>query len=177
MIPQHLSLTNEHPTPTAIVDAARETMGGIDLDPASMGEEANERIGAKRIIALPSDGLEREWHGKVFLNPPGGRTPEKWRDRFETRSSACAWWRKLVDECRAGRAEEAIFVGFNIEILRTTQGSTKWRAALDFPFCVPSSRLKFGGEQPPHANAIIYVGRRPTRFVNAFRAIGYCRLL
>lgn len=149
MIPQHLSLTNEHYTPAHVVEAARNTLDWIDLDPASCAE-ANERVGAKRYIGLPDDGLAHDWSGRVFLNPPGGRTPDKWRKRYKTASNATAWWRKLTEEFGAKRTvEEAIFIGFTLELLRSAQGDLGyWAHPFDFAICVPSERLCFGGNSP-----------------------------
>lgn len=87
--PKHLTLSNEHYTPTRIIEASRAWMGGIDLDPASC-EPAQRRVRAKwwfakssggRGFALGGIGLPwRNWTGeddampplRVFLNPPGG---------------------------------------------------------------------------------------------------------
>ena len=56
-------------TPADIIDRARRVMGGIDLDPAS-SREANETIQATRFYTEADDGLEHDWHGRVWLNPP-----------------------------------------------------------------------------------------------------------
>lgn len=191
MIPQHMSLTQEHYTPSNVVEAARRVMGGIDLDPASCAV-ANERVRAVQWIGLPADGLALPWHGRVFLNPPGGTftarrknkgdpkpvtPPEDTAHRlhYGTDSRACAWWRKLTDEYETRRLAQAIFVGFTLEILRSTQG-TRWLSAMRFPFCVPSERLCFGGDQPTHANVIVAVNCDGGAFVREFGSIGEVRL-
>ena len=56
-------------TPRYILDAARRTMGGIDLDPASSAK-ANEFVEAERYFTERDDGLEQRWGGRVWLNPP-----------------------------------------------------------------------------------------------------------
>jgi ParB family chromosome partitioning protein len=177
-IPQHSSKTNEHYTPVHVVEAARKVLGAIDLDPASC-EQANRTVKATRWIGLPDDGLIQEWHGRIFLNPPGGALkdcPEE-RRRWDTNSRACAWWRKLMQEAARGNVTTAVFVGFTLEILRSTQGG-KWQrqSAMQFPFCVPAQRLKFGGDQPTHANAIMYVGHEKEKFAEIFSPIGEVRL-
>ena len=59
-------------TPAYILDAAREVMGAIDLDPASSAE-ANRVVRAGCYFDKASDGLTMLWYGRVFLNPPYAR--------------------------------------------------------------------------------------------------------
>lgn len=82
-------------TDPAILTAARQLMGGIDLDPASSAA-ANKHVQATRYFTQPDfvivngvinvelpvrcyphwGGLGMVWHGRVFLNHPFGQ-PEK----------------------------------------------------------------------------------------------------
>ncbi len=160
---QHSSAKQEHYTPSAIVEAARKVMGGIDLDPASC-EKANEVVKAAAYCTRENNGLLHPWWGKVFLNPPGGREfpPDADHERSWGRPNSQLWWPKLVDEWCSGRVEQAIFVGFSIEILQSSQ-SGKGPIPLDFPFCIPRARTCFLDEQlvpqkdPTHANVIVYL--------------------
>lgn len=53
-----------------------ELLGPFDLDPcASVGQPWKT---AKRMIVLPEDGLEAEWNGFVFCNPPYGSALRRW---------------------------------------------------------------------------------------------------
>lgn len=152
MIPQHSSKSVEHFTPEAIVSAAREVLGDIDLDPASCAR-ANDRVRAREFFDELRDGLAREWLGSVFHNPPGGAPPPRWSSVYESRSSAVVWWRKLVTEFQLGHVTRGIFIGFNLEILQSSQGSA-WPCVLDFPFCVPNKRLRFDVEADALAAAL-----------------------
>lgn len=191
MIPQHLSLTQEHFSPQNVVEAARLVMGGIDLDPASCLEANARHVHAEHWIGLPDDGLAVDWRGRVWLNPPGGTfTPKRKKKtdpkipitpedaahklRYGTDSRACAWWFKLVEEHQSGRVPQAVFLGFTLELMRTAQ--SRRPAPLDFSFCVPSERLCFGGDQPTHANVIVSLGNDPALFEEVFSEIGQVRL-
>ncbi len=72
---RHSSESVEHFTPGDIVEAARATMGSIDLDPATC-ELANRHIRASRIFTEAENGYLRSWFGNVFLNPPGGQSDD-----------------------------------------------------------------------------------------------------
>lgn len=154
---RHSSASNEHYTPLHLVEAARRTLGSIDLDPASCSK-ANETVGAALFFSKEDDGFTRYWSGRVFVNPPGGRTSTN-------ESSQKAWWFKLVREVHAGRVEAAIFVCFSVELLQTTQSKTPagLGVPLDYPICFPAKRIayvredgKVGGS-PPHSSCVVLV--------------------
>lgn len=180
MIAQHSAKSAEHYTPLAIITAAHNTMEGINLDPATTFDVNARRVRASSIFTKETDGLSRQWHGRVWLNPPGGRIGNK--------SSAALWWAKLADEYASGRVEQAIFLGFTLEILATAQDAALWPG--EFPFCVPRRRIEFvqevagefvKGESPPHSNVIVYLpslthwGRSVDRFVKHFSQFGKVR--
>lgn len=110
------SIENEWYTPTEWIDAARKTMGGIDLDPASC-DEAQKYIKAKKFFSIADDGLTKVWRGRIWLNPPYSRDLcprfiEKLLLYFreDAISQACvlinnatetAWFQDLLKECCA----------------------------------------------------------------------------
>jgi hypothetical protein len=181
MIPQHSSASNEHYTPKAVVEAARLTMGGFDLDPASCAI-ANETVQAARYFGIEDDGLEQPWSGRVFLNPPGGklkRIGDRWVPIKDgpAESSMAVWWDHLVGEHDARRVASAIFVAFTLELLRIGQA---WRSPVQaFHRCYPRDRLRFTGGSPTHANVIVYLpepgdAESFARFRKNFSSIGLC---
>ena len=65
---------NARLTPTEVLCAVFNLFDGfVDLDPAS-DAEANDRVKARYIYTKEDNGLNQAWFGKVFLNPPGGKT-------------------------------------------------------------------------------------------------------
>jgi phage N-6-adenine-methyltransferase len=107
--------TTEWPTPQWLVDQLAAEFGPFDLDPAATAENAKAPV----YFTADVDGLAQSWHGRVFCNPPYGKsvTP-RWlaKARREVglghaRLVVClvparvgtAWWR----ECEA---DPAVFV-------------------------------------------------------------------
>jgi hypothetical protein len=195
-IAQHSSATNEHYTPSLVVEPARRLLGGFDLDPASC-PIANETVKASRIFTIADDGLSQPWSGRVFVNPPGGRLKQvsgrwvpvvKGGDKEKRKavkgarrpaSSMQVWWDTLVRFWLSGEVTEAFFVAFTLEILRTSQACALPVQA--FPRCYPTERLCFGGDDPTHANVLVYLPPRGSdaladleRMTREFGAIGAC---
>ncbi len=189
---RHSCETPEWYTPAHFVDAAREVLGGITLDPAS-SREANRIVRALRIYTEANDGLSRPWSGQVFVNPPGGLTAK--------------FWAHLIGEWEAGRVEAAIWIGYSLEQLQTLQGVSS-KSPLDFSICIPDRRIAFVENEarrlerlrkideenegrrreglellprklkaasPSHGNYVTYIGRAPARFARVFSTFGEVR--
>lgn len=76
--------TNDWLTPPEIV----KCLGSFDLDPcASTGQPWNT---AKKMIALPDDGLAVDWVGRVWLNPPYGQQLKQWIKRLSEHGNGIA---------------------------------------------------------------------------------------
>jgi hypothetical protein len=188
----HSSESNEHFTDPEVVEAGRDLMGRIELDPAS-NYWLNERvIRADCIYTRADNGYLQPWIGNTFLNPPGGLCDDQGRlvlratktrkdcrltgscglpkghEHRDVTSSMKAWWFKLVQEWKRGRVPQAVFIGFSIEVLQTTQNKVPkgLPPAIRFPFCIPRRRLAYWhwegdqlvkGGSPTHASVIIYL--------------------
>ena len=179
---RHSSENDEHVTPLEVANAARQVLEVIELDPAS-DALANTIIRARRIYTKKDDGLAQPWHGRVFLNPPGGLIGKE--------SQPKVWWNKLAQAWLDAEVECALFVGFSIELLQVAQLDVPV-PPLDFPICVPERRLRFlhapavdaerlvPGQSPTHANVIVYLPPRwdfrGARFAEHFAPIGRVRL-
>lgn len=154
---------NEWYTPTKYVETARSVLGSIDLDPAS-NSNAQEWIGAESFFTKKDNGLEKEWGGKVWLNPP---YEQPYIQQFAE---------KMVQEVEAGRVTEAIMLTHNYT-------DTAWfhlLANAARAICFTRGRIRFlnveGDEaSPTQGQAFFYFGDRATVFAKAFREIGFVR--
>ena len=171
---QHQSASSNWYTPIPIIEMARTVLGTIDLDPAS---DAFGNLRVKASAHFNHDGLIRIWSGAVFLNPPGGKVGRL--------SQMKLFWEKLIEARIAGLLEHAVFVAFSLEALQSTQSpyADCSSSLCDFPFCIPSQRIRFDGPDgkpgaaPSHANAIAYVPGNIDRrdlFAKTFAPLGAC---
>jgi len=151
--------SDEWYTPRKYVDAVREVLGQIDLDPAS-NATAQEWIGAERHFTKDDDGLAQEWRGKVWLNPP------------YSQPLATNFGKKLIDEYLAGRVTEAVMV-------QNASTDTGWfhELAKRSTVCVTRGRINFdrecgGSAANRYGQVFFYFGRNRERFREVFSAFG-----
>jgi hypothetical protein len=150
------SLSDEHYTPRQYLDAARQVLGGIDLDPASCAE-ANEVVGATTFFSADDSGLARPWAGRVWLNPPYGRRVGDFVAKF-------------VDEYSSSRISGIILV--NAHCTDTDWFQPLWDGVL----CFTNHRINFYGDDErsgsTHGSAFAYFGPDGMRFARTFRQFG-----
>ena len=79
------SRTEEWATPHDLFAVLDAEFGGFELDPCATSENAT----CPRFYTRTDDGLARPWSGRVFMNPPYGRT-------------IGAWMAKALEESRRG---------------------------------------------------------------------------
>lgn len=170
---QHSSRSDSWRTPPNVIQLVRDTLGRIDLDPAS-DLEANKYVGARMFLSEQDNGLTTPWPSDcmVFLNPPGGKIGNK--------SKTALFWEKLMQYRDAGHLKHAVFLAFSIEALQSTQNKS-CKPIAEFPFCVPSKRIAFvaadGSDKnaPSHSNMIVYVPGcidRTDHFYDTFKSLG-----
>lgn len=154
---------NKWYTPARYVDMAREVMGSIDTDPAS-NPTAQRTVRAAAYYTAETNGLDKDWHGKVWMNPP------------YSRDLMPAFAAKVVAEYRSGRVTEAI-------VLSNNATDTGWFASFfaeASAFCFTRGRIRF--ESPTRQNGgtlqmgqvFTYFGSSPERFVSVFSEVGHC---
>lgn len=186
----------EYYTPIDLVDAAREVMGGIDLDPAS-SEKANELIGASHIFTAEMDwdndgrlidlngGLEKDWFGKIWMNHPFARAESPCKENCQ--KNICKkrgyhtgiflpgnahWINKLVREYENGNIEEVCCITY-------ASTSEEWfRPLLDYLQCfihgrtnyfLPNGKKKKGVTK---GSVITYLGHKNGKFEEVFSRFG-----
>jgi hypothetical protein len=160
--------SNEWYTPAKYIEAAREVLGSIDLDPASCAL-ANETVKATRYFTKDDDGLSKAWSGNVWLNPPYGRTSEM-QGRGESTIERFA--AKLIRECREGNVTQAI-------ALLTAQVDARWfRLLWDFPICFTDHKVHFDmpfqrrSYSHMFGTIFVYLGPNEAKFIDIFSAFG-----
>lgn len=149
----------EYYTPPKIIEAARKTMGQINLDPAS-SILANDRVKSNLIFTKSDDGLIQAWFGCVWLNHPFGRGQNK------------LWIDKLVTEYLAGRVKQACCITYACT-------SELWfRPLLKQPQCflvprtnyyLPDGSIKRGVTK---GSVVTYFGPNATTFAARFKLLG-----
>lgn len=152
---------NEWYTPPEFIEAARTVMGSIDLDPAS-NELANKTVRAHTFYTAETNGLDKEWNGNVWLNPPYSTalvqafTEKVVSSNFQqavilvNNATDTAWFRKLID-----KADAILFTTGRIRFYKT------------------------GGEKgtPLQGQAFIYYGNNAKKFLEVFSQYGWgCEL-
>lgn len=160
---QHIlqSNSNEWYTPARYVEAARQVMGAIDIDPAS-NDMANETVRATVYYTLETNGLDKDWPGRVWLNPPYGQ------------GMGGKFTEKLLQQFTSGITTEAILL-VNAHVTETGWFRPCW----DYLICFTDHRINYispdgvgDGSGSTHGSLFVYMGENRRRFVEVFSEIG-----
>lgn len=145
-------------------------MGGIDLDPASCAL-ANETVQATQHFDEAMNGLEQQWAGRVWLNPPFGRANGSGASKIKL------FVAKLIDEYQQGYVSQAI-------ALLPMQTNASWFQWLwDYVICFADHRLHFDKiidgrlvkeSRDSHmlGTIFVYLGSNESQFINVFSQFG-----
>jgi phage N-6-adenine-methyltransferase len=149
-------------TPAEYIPLVRAVLGTIDLDPATH-IEAQKTVQATTFFTKEQDGLQQEWHGNVWLNPP------------------YAWpliedfVQKLLDERAAGRVTAAIMLTHNY----TSSAWFQDALAVTDAICFTRGRIGFRELDndkkpgvPTQGQAFFYFGGEVDKFLRIFCPIG-----
>ena len=137
------SNSDEHNTPSYLIEAAREVMGSIDLDPMS-NLLANEQVRANTYYTKEEDGLSKDWLGNVWLNPP-----------FSLSKLAIL---KLVNAYENTEINQAIL------LVKSDVSTQKYKLLYPYPFCELNKRVKFitpdnNNQGSPFPVVMFYLGK------------------
>lgn len=152
---------NEWYTPKEFITSAIQVMGCIDLDPASSAL-ANATVGAKNIYTKHDSGLDKDWYGNVWMNPPYA---QPLMSQFAE---------KMAQSCIDGDINQAI-------VLVNNATETAWfqiMSAECSAICFPEKRIKFidtdgnSTGAPLQGQAILYFGSRFVEFNDIFSSHG-----
>jgi len=152
---------NEWDTPSEIIQSARQTMGNIDVDPAS-NEQANERIQADTFYTDKNNGLDKVWDGNVWMNPP------------YSQPLVVDFCKVLVEKYESKEINQACVLVNNATETVWFQNMLKICKCV----CFPKSRIKFidKDEKPSGAplqgQAILYFGQNEDKFASEFSKYG-----
>jgi phage N-6-adenine-methyltransferase len=154
---------NEWYTPEKYIAMVREVLGAIDLDPASCAY-AQKTVQAATYYTKADSGLAKEWHGRVWMNPP-----------FATELIG-KFVAKLVAEFLAGRTAQAIMLTHNYTDTEWFQDAEPHASAI----CFPEGRVKFLNPRgkpcsPTQGQAFCYFGDDVAKFKAIFQTIGFVR--
>jgi len=152
---------NEWYTPAEYIEKARAVMGGFDVDPAS-NPIAQETVRASSYYTEETNGLDKEWNGRVWLNPPYAQP------------AISHFADKMVAEAEAGRCTEAIVLTHNYTDTAWFQKMARSARAI----CFTRGRIKFEsptGEKaaPTQGQAFFYFGNDAKTFRNVFGEVGF----
>ncbi len=163
------SKSNEWYTPSVYIEAAREVMSSIDLDPASC-ELANKTVRAKKFYTKENNGLAQPWYGCVWLNPPYGFIHP------EMKRSTKSWQKVFVEhalsEYQKGHIDQAILL-----LLGSTVFRTYFQPLWQYPVCLNPIQTKFAREdgstsQFGFGSIFVYLGPHEDKFIDVFLQFG-----
>ncbi len=162
--------SNEWYTPARYIEAAREVMGGIDLDPASC-KEANMVVRAEKFYTKEDNGLMYPWYGRVWLNPPYSDTQSTSGITGNRKGYMQSFLKKVTQEYQQGQINQAI-------ILVTTDTDARWFQLLwEYPLCFVDHKVIF--HRPGRSNegqffgtCFVYLGPHEQKFIDTFSKFG-----
>lgn len=132
MLENIVPLKSKYGTPPEISEAVRLLMGEIDLDPATSHTFNDFSVKAVKIYTEDDNGLEYDWHGRVYLNPPGGKAKPR----------ASAWWQHLVEQYVLGNTTQACYMSFALDSFQWSQKGAGI-SVLEYPTIAFAKRIAF----------------------------------
>lgn len=145
-------------TPRQYIEAARRVMGSIDTDPAS-NDFANKTVKAATYYTAQNSGLDQDWFGNVWLNPPYG-------------GIAAEFIAHLLQQYEDGNVKQAVV------LVNANSTDTQWFQPLfDHFLCFTNHRIDFTSPDQKdttstHGSCFIYLGTQGAEFACVFSKFG-----
>jgi hypothetical protein len=149
-------------TPKVYLDASREVLGSIELDPYS-SEYANKTVCADRFFSIENPAEDKEWSAKtVFMNPP--------------------YAAKLIKKAVEKFSEEYKKCNFAGIVLTNNSTETRWFQCLAKYakcICFTNHRISFDTHDEKfisnntRGQAFFYFGDNVDKFKNVFSKFGF----
>jgi len=145
-------------TPEKYIEAARLTMGSIDLDPAS-NEFAQKTVKSTIYYTKEENGLDKSWDGNIFLNPPYSHPDIKY------------FVDKLLSELKPN--QQAILLTNNNTDTNFFHNAAKKASAI----CFTKGRINFNKldgttSSPTNGQVFFYFGKNSEKFIENFSEFG-----
>ena len=162
--PAHVSYStgeNEWDTPLEFIQAARQAMGSIDVDPAS-NEQANKRIQADKYYTIKDSGLDKAWRGNIWMNPP------------YSQPLITQFCNLLVEKYKNKEIKQACVLVNNATETNFFQNMLSTCIAI----CFIRGRVKFIDKEgyssgaPLQGQSILYLGKNLKGFIKEFEKFG-----
>jgi len=147
-------------TPPVYIEAARNVLGVIDLDPAS-SEQAQAKVKAGTYFTKADDGLLQVWKGRAWMNPP-------------YKSSLI---RPFIDKLCEHVAREDVPEAVVLVNNATDTGWFQKIAGVARAICFPCGRVRFLRPEgvvgaPLQGQAVVYIGNDVDAFAREFTRFG-----
>lgn len=152
---------NEWYTPEEYIEAARATMGSIDVDPAS-NDLAQNTVKAAIYYTEKTNGLDKPWVGNIWINPP------------YSSSLIGSFCDKLLNEIDCLNTQQAVVLVNNATEAQWFRSLIKKASMVGFT----KRRVRFIDQNgnpsgaPLQGQSVIYFGKNEQKFIDAF--IGLC---
>jgi len=117
-------------------------------------------VKAKEYFTIETNGLDKNWIGNVFMNPPfSGKEIQAFTDKF-------------IEEFNSGNIKQGI-------ILTNSDTDTGWFHKLmeiTKVVCFTKGRVKFYNKEkigaPPNGHVFFYIGENEEKFLKYFSSVG-----
>lgn len=176
---QHQNRFPDWNSPPEVVTIAHK-FGQIDIDPCS-NAEANKIIQAKKFFTRKQNGLDKEWQGTIWDNPPSSCKNEKGKlttcrrvvkrnkngvvKFVESNQCVCSlpkrFWERTAEHILLDRGAWAFYLMFNIEQLDVLSSCESpphhWQVA--FLGRIRYFRAGKEGVAPPHSSALVFLSK------------------